>query len=813
MTVVSGDVPVSVHHVPTTVSGSVGVCSPILDRAVPGRVVGTFALVFLLMSVPAYGFRAPEFEGIRTDTEDAEGVVRSEQNSESAGPQTNRTSDTPPRNFLTSLHFRGLMLVLGSIMVMFVIRRWFPRWYRVLRIYSIRWSGLAIVALGLLVLAFGSYGFSQKVNNDETVRSFLVALYETFQIFAFNVPPEDLDTLSLQLAAALAMVLAVTVASKGILFLFHDSWEKLQMLNVAGHIVVCGLGRIGRQLISDLIENHDPRLIVVIEPDEENPNLKWAREHGILSFVGDATRRDNLMQAVVRRAEEVFLVTGRDECNIECVVEIRDILRVQGRRTSWFGTELKPLKCYVHIMDRDLVIALRDHAGALEQGLLDVEVFNALERTSRRLLGEIVISSFDSKPMRPVVERDVAHFVMLGFGEFGQTLALQLAESAQFENCNRLRLSVADHDIEKTAKKFIAKNPRFGPDFGEISEWNFDETADDWASKRYRPIERVRLPDDLPGIEYACNVQYLEYQEATDDTFLNAMNAAFETDNVKPVILVCFEDDRRNFALAERLNAKLKTMDKKWPIFVWIPRQRELSQLLSEQHGTSTGNSAAAKTSCELFPFGQCYGSVSYAEVTNSWTDWLARLTHLIWMSPKEPAYDEHIASLQRAIGSASLRQAFDDLNWEKIDASAQRVWLNVEEPFRASNRSAATHAVLKAAALGCQITGVAKKKQMQPTALKIDAALEKKLREMEHYRWVAERLIAGWRYFPENSGPRKTRWQITAWDHLKPQLHGLKPKVGEDGKIQEPKDEQFKDQQIVALLIGLLLSGKLKYV
>ncbi|MCA9038403.1 MAG: NAD-binding protein, partial [Planctomycetaceae bacterium] len=713
--------------------------------------------------------------------------------------------------YFSSLYFYGLVGVLLLLMGIAILRRRFPYHYRMLSSWCIRWSGFAVIALGLLVLAFGSFGFA--ADNQYKAESIVAGLYDTFQIFAFNVEPSRLTNRSLQWAAGFAMMLALTVASRGILVLFHDSWEKLQLLNVSGHIIVCGLGRIGRQLVADLIDMKDRRLIVVIEPDEGNPNLKWARDHGILCIVGDATKRENLVESAVARAAEVFLVTGRDECNIESTVEIRDILNAFGRRTTWYGSTLAPLRCFAHIMDRDLAIALRNRADAIELGtnrLMDIEVFNALERTSRRLLADIANATLFGDEMRPNESHEVAHFVMLGFGRFGQTLALHLGELAHFENGKRLRLTVVDDDIEKKAKEFAAKNPRFGPDLNAIREWNFNEDADHWSSRIYRPLERVRLSDqDAPlGIEYVCNIHYAKYTEATDENFLGEMVPAIERRGVKPVILVCFEDDRRNFATAERLNAKLRTIEKRCPIFVWIPRQRELSQLLTEQR--TSKEQTLSRKGCELFPFGQCYGSVSYLEVTQGWTDWLARLIHLVWMQSSDSRFDSHIASLQSACSATNPGPAFSHLDWQSLEKTARDIWNTITEEDRASNRSAAIHSVLKAAALGYRIEGVAEDIAEGSSLSPLDESTSEKIRIMEHNRWTAERLISGWRYDKTNSKLRKTRWQITPWEHLSPELHGANPEsTPEAGPAT---DERTKDQKIVSLLIGLLHSGKLKH-
>lgn len=700
-----------------------------------------------------------------------------------------------------------------------------------------RWGGLLVILSGVAVVASGSVGFALK--EKDSVDAFSTALYETFQIFVFNVDPVKLDNWLLRFAKISAMVFAVSAAVKGWLFLFHDSIRRLLLLFATDHIVICGLGRIGRQLIEDLILKQDRRHIAVLEPDEDNHNLKWARDQGVLTVVGDATKPENLADVSVARASEVFLVTGGDECNIEAAVEIRTVLGEGGRCrfwwywsgwtnqpipaelrsfvARWWDVAFPPLKCFVHILDRDLAIILRDQTKLLEQfsegapddvhapqePLWDIEVFNALERTARRLLEDIGTTRFKDQPMRPCQPDEVAHIVMLGFGKFGQTLALQLAELAQFENAARLRMTICDRDIAKTADAFAARHVRFGPEPGAIPNWEFDKDADDWGSRIYRPLEAAQLKNDPVelGIEYACNAQYVEYKEATDDAFLDQLRNAFQQTGVKPVILVCFEEDRNNFALAERLRTKLQTRGEAWPIFVWIPRQRELSQLLHEKRkhhgaGTSDKEKNTKVNGCEVIPFGQCYGSVSYDEVTNGWTDWLARHIELVWQNP---TLNTAVKDLHAALGAPDRPQELLKLDWKMLDETSRTLWDKKVEWGRASNRSAAIHAVLKAAALGCRIEGLASENQRVPVKLDFPPDLDESLRKMEHYRWVSERLIAGWSYASQNDPTRKTRWQITSWKGLESPPPDL---------VTSGKNEQAKDERIVQLLLGLIESG-----
>ncbi|MBX3419830.1 MAG: NAD-binding protein [Pirellulaceae bacterium] len=797
-----------------------------------------------------------------------------------------------------SPHVLMLILVPIFFLAAFVFYRIRPRAFMKI----IRWldgrSGGVIIVIGMLVLILGFWGFatvdrdeSQQETTSQTIdvrenaiqpvpgmptsqedsdpsskqinrTSIAAAIYETFQIFAFNANAEVLEkSILLSIAMILAVFLATIIASKGIAVLFRSSYEELGLRFKSMHVVVCGLGRIGRQVVADLEEMHSEFQIVVVEPDPENKNIPWAREMGAVVLIGDATQADMLEAARVQRAREVFVVTGSDECNIESVIEIRDILHRKGRKGR-LGQKLPRLKCHVHILNQDLAGIVREKAEMLERStadgnqttpgsrdseMIDIEVFNALERTARRLLEDIAIKVYSR--LTPASPSDghgdrsppqVLHYFLFGFGDFGQTLALKIAELSHFATCKRNRMTIFDTRIEQRSTAFVSRHPTFCPAIEPAETWEFDPQGDEWGSKRYRPNESSRLPDGSPGIEYVCNARFDEYRDIVDEQMLRQMIACCETGSVQPVVLVCFEEDRENFARAERLQAKLNSLGKSWPIFVWIPRNKKLSKLLAEQKKEIKTTVA---TSCEIIPFGECYGNVSYNELKSSWVDWLARHVHLVWMEPTSQHWTSSIGRLKAALEQLNLvdhqnsdsfetttepsagssqpphpnpnvkiLEQLSALDWPEIDRVSKLAWDTCEEWERASNRSCAAHAVLKAAALGHKITGYSTTpKTSNPNAshsgisaqpISISSALDENLRQMEHYRWVAERLLTGWHYAENGNKERKTRWQITPWSQL-----DTPPKsyIDEQTRAGNTVNEKAKDAVIVKLVVALL--------
>ncbi len=81
---------------------------------------------------------------------------------------------------------------------------------------------------------------------------------------------------------------------------------------LAGHVIVAGMGRVGRQAALELHEAGTA--FVVVDTDE--PAIRHAAERGYLALVGDATQDEVLEQVGIRRARGLIVTTGEDATNI-----------------------------------------------------------------------------------------------------------------------------------------------------------------------------------------------------------------------------------------------------------------------------------------------------------------------------------------------------------------------------------------------------------------------------------------------------------------------------------------------------------------
>jgi hypothetical protein len=349
---------------------------------------------------------------------------------------------------------------------------------------------------------------------------------------------------------------------------------------------------------------------------------------------------------------------------------------------------------------------------------------------------------------------------------------------------------------------------------GEIRDWKFLPTADDWSSQDLRSADGVPADGETDrGIHYVCNVQYLPAGVQPDESILQELIGALKLQNQLVAVFVCHEGSREdpsqgnrdNFLLAERLKTAFDRDDMNCPVLCYVSREedQELGQLLLElNRDEGTGS--------RLIPFGHGHGTVGYREITGSWIEYLGRLTHLLWLgesqdlSKYEQGLIRSLVELIQDQGRESRVLSAGELGvMARLDVLSGRIWQSLSEWERQSSCAAAVHAVVKTAAMGYVLTGRGEVGRLRPLEhpIAFEQGLEETLLKMEHYRWVAERLLTGWTFVDSPDRSNKRRWQITPWEQLQRPPEGY----GKTGA-----QEQEKDRRIVQLLKFLISTGQL---
>jgi len=92
-------------------------------------------------------------------------------------------------------------------------------------------------------------------------------------------------------------------------------------VSMKNHFVLCGLGKIGIQVMKQLkLFNKD---VIVVEKNKNNPLLQTAYDMGVTKVIGDIRMEETLDQAFIRDAQCLIAVSDDDLANLEAALNAR----------------------------------------------------------------------------------------------------------------------------------------------------------------------------------------------------------------------------------------------------------------------------------------------------------------------------------------------------------------------------------------------------------------------------------------------------------------------------------------------------------
>ncbi len=97
---------------------------------------------------------------------------------------------------------------------------------------------------------------------------------------------------------------------------------KKKISELAGHVIVCGYGRNGKQVCLELKDDKHPHMIIE-KREEIIEELKQDSE--ILFIEGDATEEDTLIDAGIRKAKAIITTLPEDPDNVYVVLTAREL--------------------------------------------------------------------------------------------------------------------------------------------------------------------------------------------------------------------------------------------------------------------------------------------------------------------------------------------------------------------------------------------------------------------------------------------------------------------------------------------------------
>jgi hypothetical protein len=264
------------------------------------------------------------------------------------------------------------------------------------------WRPFVVIALALTVLILGTIGF-----HDELGFNFGDSLYNAIQLFGFGGHVPRNPNWQLQIARFLGPLIVGYAAIRGLIILFREQLQLLWFRAVLrDHVVVAGLGEVGRHLalrLSDLGAQ-----VMVIEANPTNERIPGLRDRGVSVLAGSATDPVILRRAQVGRAAHLVVSCGHDQVDIEVAMSARLLRKRRG-----------VLTVFLNLGEPSLWRTIK--APALEEGAAHstrFEPFSLLDSAASLMVEEAHPFSDPSKSVTVLVAGDQS---------ISQSLALHLA--------------------------------------------------------------------------------------------------------------------------------------------------------------------------------------------------------------------------------------------------------------------------------------------------------------------------------------------------------------------------------------------------
>jgi voltage-gated potassium channel len=166
-----------------------------------------------------------------------------------------------------------------------------------------RAGGTLLDAVYMTVITITTIGYGEVKPLDSTGRVFTMVIAIT-----------GVGSLFYTAGAVMEYLVAVRLADPG----GHRKMER-RIEGLSGHIIVAGLGRVGRQAAQELQAARAD--FVVVDPGEAAQ--RQCQERGYLHVSGDATEDEVLDQAGVTRARGLIVTTANDATNMYIVLSAR----------------------------------------------------------------------------------------------------------------------------------------------------------------------------------------------------------------------------------------------------------------------------------------------------------------------------------------------------------------------------------------------------------------------------------------------------------------------------------------------------------
>ncbi|MBC8184320.1 NAD-binding protein [candidate division KSB1 bacterium] len=405
------------------------------------------------------------------------------------------------------------------------------------------WPMLILLGISVVAVFLGYIGFYKYFLMKETPVSPLSILYRSLQLitlesgYVTGIMPWEL-----QLARFLAPLALIGTILSALMINFNNQLHVFLLKFTKKHVIICGMGRNGRQLAYNFRKQN--RKVVIIEEDAKLEDLEFCKELGATILHGNATDQSILLKARIDRAEHVIASCGVDEINIEISMQAFKIINDKDPKHI--------VNFYVHIVDLKLLNLFKSHKiFTVTIDKFEAKIFNVYEISARVLFQNHHLDRIRIAEDSP----GIVNLVLFGFGKMGTHIALQTARIAHYANGKKPRITIIDKNMDEKKELFLNNYPRF---------------------------------------EKVCDVTYYNKNIESLD-ILSELSDWAKDNNQCITIAICLGNDWLNFSNALKIQGKLNTFD--IPILVRMANDSTLPNLFEKDNGIGRQVHAFGKTS------------------------------------------------------------------------------------------------------------------------------------------------------------------------------------------------------------------------
>ena len=480
---------------------------------------------------------------------------------------------------------------------------------------SIRW-GVFLLACVSCVLLFCH--FPSKLEHYWTIEKSITIL----QIARGGLSSiEGYDNWTFQIARVLLPFCFAWGAIEvvGYLFIRFFTWFAISRW-FCGHTILFGIGEKGFALAKELLKRG--HTVVAIDKDAANPYLNQIERAGGFALVGDATDINFLKTLGLCRATAFYVMTGDDTVNIKSAVRLKEYFQNQ-KTTFWnrlwkFLCGFKDAKLSARVQVHDPILrrlAWEEggpfaHASICESTKISwvCYPFSVYDQTAKMIVEEFSPDAAEGGIAGGRTKK--YHVVIVGFGWFGERIALQVMRMCQTPQSlgHALVINVIDCQADFIRERFYqrypaadpgnADDPRYGG-YAPLAQFNFIQG--DILRMNEKDV-RTAIPDiDENTVIYVCLADELLGAEA-------AMSLAKITQESGTRIVFALPE-------TERLSKEMMATFKKYNINMFFtfstscllaPNEQQLGETIDKM------GKAVLRT---------YYGSSSITELEKSWSE------------------------------------------------------------------------------------------------------------------------------------------------------------------------------------------------